>query len=96
MPETQARRLGTIKQAAALLEVTSPTVTKYVRRGFIRAIRVGNGPYQVDLDSAEALRVEYPCASVDDRIRELVEAAPELSAKQINEIRLLLHAGGGA
>ena len=34
--------------------------------------------------------VEYPRADVDDRIRELIEGAPEFSTKQINQIRLLL------
>ena len=30
----------------------------------------------------------------DRRIRELVDTAPELTEEQINQIRLLIHAGG--
>ena len=38
--------------------------------------------------------VEYGKAA-DERIREIVAAAPEFTPEQVNKIRLLLHAGGG-
>lgn len=90
MPET--RNLGTAKQAAALAGVTPSTVRNWLRQGLIHAVRVGSGPFQYDLDSVAAMRVEYPRGDVDARIRELVNAAPAPTTKQINEIRLLLHA----
>jgi hypothetical protein len=33
-----------------------------------------------------------PPVNVDERIRELIDGAPEFSAEQVNRIRLLLHA----
>jgi hypothetical protein len=91
---SEARRLGTAKQACEVAGVKTPaTVRSWVRQGLIHAVRVGNGPFLYDLDEVAAMRVEYPRDNVDERIRELVEGAPEFSAKQINRIRLLLHAG---
>jgi hypothetical protein len=91
-PTEVRRNLGSIRQAAGIAEVERSTVRNWVHQGLIYARRVGNGPYQVDLDQIRAMIHEYPRASVDARIRELVEGAPEFSAKQINQIRLLLHA----
>jgi hypothetical protein len=92
VPEVR-RNLGTAKQACAVAGIKSPaTLRGWVRRGLIHAVRVGNGPYQYDLDEAAAMRVEYPRDDVDERIRELVANAPEFSAEQVNKIRLLLHA----
>jgi DNA-binding transcriptional MerR regulator len=93
---TTPRNLGSAKQAAAIHGVTQATVRNWLRQGLISAVRVGGGAFQYDLDSVAALRIEYPRDNVDERIRELVEGAPEFSAAQINKIRLLLHAGGGA
>ena len=91
MPEVR-RNLGTAKQACAAAGVSAPsTVRAWVRQGLIHAERTGNGPYRYDLDECAAMRVEYPRDDVDERIRELVEGAPEFSAEQINKIRLLLH-----
>ena len=42
------------------------------------------------------MRVEYPCATAEQRIRELVDAAPDFTPEQVNRIRLLAHAGGAA
>jgi hypothetical protein len=92
MPEEVRRNLGSIKQGAAIADVEPSTVRNWVHQGLIYARRVGNGPYRVDLDEVAAMVVEYPRAQVDAAIRELVEGAPEFSAKQINQIRLLLHA----
>jgi excisionase family DNA binding protein len=86
------RNLGTAKQAAALAGVNKSTPYNWLRQGLISGIRVGRGRIKYDLDSVAALIVEYPRPDVDARIRELVNAAPEPTAKQINEIRLLLHA----
>jgi hypothetical protein len=94
---SEARRnLGTTKQAAAIHGVTQQTVHNWRRQGLISAVRVGGGAYKYDLDSVARLAVEYPCAATDERIRELVADAPELSTSQINKLRLLIHAGGGA
>jgi hypothetical protein len=87
------RNFGTAKQASTVGGgVTPPTLRKWVRAGLVRAVRVGNGPYRYDLDSVAAMVVEYPCPDpdVDERIRELIEAAPELTPRQVNKIRLLL------
>jgi predicted site-specific integrase-resolvase len=86
------RNLGTAKQACEVGRgVAYSTLRNWLRRGLIHAVRVGNGPYQYDLDDVATMIVTYPRADVDARIRELVDAAPEPTAKQINEIRLLLH-----
>jgi excisionase family DNA binding protein len=91
-PTVSGRKFGNAKQACAVAGVTPPTLRKWLHQGLIRAVRVGNGPYRYDLDSLAAVVVEYPCPDpgVDDRIRELVEAAPELTPRQVNKIRLLL------
>jgi excisionase family DNA binding protein len=86
------RDLVTAKQACEIAGVHHSTLRAWVRRGLIRAVRVGEGPYRYDPDDVAAMVVEYPRPDVDARIRELVDAAPEPTAKQINEIRLLLHA----
>jgi hypothetical protein len=91
-PTEVRRNLGRIKRGAGIAGVEPSTVRNWVHQGLIYAVRVGNGPYLVDLDEVAAMRVEYPRDEVDPRIRELVENAPEFSAKQINQIRLLLHA----
>jgi hypothetical protein len=92
-PEVRHRNLGTAKQALAAAGIKDPaTLRAWVRRGLIHAIRVGNGPYRYDLDEVAAMVVTYPRDDVDERIRELVENAPEFSAEQVNKIRLLLHA----
>ena len=91
MPEVR-RNLGTAKQACAAAEVVPSTLRNWVRGGLIHAERVGNGPYRYDLDEVAAMRVTYPRDDVDERIPELVESAPEFSTKQINQIRVLLHA----
>ena len=94
MPE--ARRLGTSKQACAAARGVAPsTLRAWVRRGLIHAERTGDGPYRYDLDEVAAMVVEYPRDNVDERIRELVEGAPEFSVEQLNKIRLLLHATPG-
>ena len=49
-----------------------------------------------DLDEVAAMRIEYPRADVDQRIRELVDSAPEFTPQQVNRIRLLLHAAPAA
>jgi hypothetical protein len=91
-PTLSDRNLGTAKQACAVAGVTPATLRNWLRQGLISAVRVGNGPYRYDLDSVAAVCVEYPRADVDERIRELVDTAPELTPQQINRIRLLLHA----
>lgn len=90
---TEARNLGTAKQACEVAGGVAPsTLRNWLRQGLISGIRVGNGRFKYDLDDCAAMRVEYPRDDVDERIRELVEGAPEFSAKQLNRIRLLLHA----
>jgi DNA-binding transcriptional MerR regulator len=91
VPEVR-RNLGTAKQACEIADVAPSTLRHWLRQGLIHAVRVGNGPYRYDLDEVAAMRVEYPRDDVDERIRELVENAPEFSTEQINRIRLLLHA----
>ena len=90
MPET--RRLGTAKQACEEAGGVAPsTVRKWLLNGLISGVRVGRR-FKYDLDSVAAMRVEYPRDDVDQRIRELVESAPEFTPQQVNRIRLLLHA----
>ena len=91
MPEG---RFGTAEQAAAIHGVSGATVRNWLARGWIRAVRVGGGPYMYDLDSVEAMRIEHPCRDLDARIAELAENAPEFTARQVNQLRLLLRAGG--
>ena len=91
-PTTPPRNLGTAKQACVVAGVGPATLRNWLRKGLISAVRVGNGPYQYDLDQVAAMRVEYPRADVDQQIRELVEGAPEFTPQQVNRIRLLLHA----
>lgn len=89
--------LGTAKQACEIAGVTPSTLRNWLRQGLISAVRVGSGPFRYDLDQVAAMRVEYPCATVEQRIRELAAAAPELTPQQITKVRLLLNApaGGG-
>jgi hypothetical protein len=68
------------------------TLRNWLQRGLISAVRVGRGAYWYDPDEIAALIVAYPRPDVDAAIRALVDAAPEPTAKQLNEIRLLLHA----
>ena len=89
------RNLGSAKQAAAIAGVSPSTVRTWLQQGLIGGVRVGRN-FRYDLDSVAAMRVEYPRADVDDRIRELVEGAPEFTAAQLNKIRLLLHATPGS
>lgn len=95
MPEVR-RNLGTIKQAADIADVEPSTIRNWVHQGLLYARRVGNGPFQVDLDEVAAMVVEYPRDDVDARIAELVAGAPEFTAAQVNRIRLLLHATAGS
>lgn len=93
MPDT--RRLGTAKEAAALIGISPGTLRNWLRQGLIRAVRVGpRGKFLYDLDSVEAMHIEYN-RDIDQWIRELVAAAPDPTPEQINRIRLLLHAGPG-
>ncbi|HTX95103.1 MAG TPA: helix-turn-helix domain-containing protein [Mycobacterium sp.] len=86
------KNLGTAKDACALAHVNRSTLRGWVRRGLISAVRVGNGPFRYDLDEVAAMVIEYPRDDVDERIRELVDGAPDFTPQQINRIRLLLHA----
>jgi predicted site-specific integrase-resolvase len=91
MPEVR-RNLGSAKQAAAIAQVSPSTVRNWLQQGLIRGERTGNGRYRYNLDDAASMVITYPRANVDEKIRELVSRAPEFSAKQVNQIRLLLHA----
>jgi hypothetical protein len=91
----EVRNLATAKKACEVADVAPSTLRNWVRQGLIHAVRVGNGPYRYDLDEVAAMRVEYPRDDVDERIRELVEGAPEFTTEQVNKIRLLLHATPG-
>jgi excisionase family DNA binding protein len=73
------RNLGTVKQACDIAGVTPGTIRNWLRQGLISAVRVGNGAFQYDLDQVAAMRVEYPCATTDEVIRGLVDAAPEFT-----------------
>jgi hypothetical protein len=56
-----------------------------VHRGLVRAVRTGTGRFLYDLDDCAGLRVEYPRAEEEEAaIRELVAAAPDFTAAQIN------------
>ena len=85
--------MGGAKQAAAIAGVTPPTVLRWLKQGLIRGERVG-GRFRYNLDDIASMREQFPHPGidVDERIRELVSTAPELSAAQIAQIRLLLHA----
>jgi hypothetical protein len=93
----EVRHRITAKQACEIVaEATGrpcapSTPRNWLRRNLISAVRVASGAYFYDPDEIKALIVSYPRPDVDARIRELVDAAPEPTAKQINEIRLLLH-----
>ena len=90
-----SRNLGTAKEAAALVGVAPATLRNWLRQNLISAVRVGpHGKFLYDLDSVAAMRIEYGAAA-EQRIRELVAAAPEFTPEQVNKIRLLLHSGGG-
>jgi hypothetical protein len=84
------RRLGTAKQACAIARVSPSTLRNWLRQDLIGAVRAGRGRFWYDLDSVEAMRVEYG-RTAEQRIREVAAAAPEFSDEQINKIRLLLH-----
>ena len=86
------RNLGTAKQACEIAGVSPGTLRNWLHDGLIGAVRIGpRGRFLYDLDSVAAMRVEYG-AIADERIREIVAAAPEFTPEQVNKIRLLLHA----
>jgi hypothetical protein len=90
------RNLGTAKQACAAAGIKDPaTLRRWAHQGLIHAVRIANGPYKYDLDEVAAMRIEYPCADLDTRIRELVDDAPDFTLVQINRIRLLLNSAPG-
>jgi hypothetical protein len=90
-PPEAPQNLGGAKRAAEIAEVAESTVRGWLKQGLIRGERVG-GRYRYNLDDVAAMRVPYPRTGVDERIRELIEGAPEFTAEQISRIRLLLHA----
>jgi hypothetical protein len=90
--------MGTAKQArtaAGGRVKAAATLRKWAQDGLVYAVRVGGGPYLYDLDDVAKVAAGYPVAdgAIDERIRELVAAAPELSARQISRIKLLLQTG---
>jgi excisionase family DNA binding protein len=82
----------TASQAAEIANVSQSTPRAWLRKGLISGFRVGSGPYLYRRSDVLAMRVTYPRDDVDERIRELVEGAPEFTPAQIDKIRLLLHA----
>jgi DNA-binding transcriptional MerR regulator len=99
MAETTPRRLGTVKQAAALTDVSTQTVARWARQGLVSTVRVANGRTRYDLDDIEALIVERPSKARQETIAaaiaETVAAAPEFTDEQSERIRVLLHSGAG-
>jgi excisionase family DNA binding protein len=88
MPEA-CRRLGTVAQASKLAGVSPAIVRRLLREGRITGVRVAGGNFQVDLETVEALVVEYPRRDLDERVRQIIDAAPELSDAQVNRLRLV-------
>jgi MerR HTH family regulatory protein len=87
------RNIGTAKQACAIADVAPSTLRNWLRDGLISAVRVGpRGRIWYDLDDVASMRVEVG-KNAEQRIRELVDSAPEFTLDQVNKIRLLLHAG---
>jgi hypothetical protein len=87
----EVRHHITAKQACEIADVAPSTLRNWLRQGLISAVRVGNGAYRYDPAEITAMIVTYPRDDVDERIRELVEGAPEFTPQQVNRIRLLLH-----
>jgi DNA-binding transcriptional MerR regulator len=91
-----ARNLGSAAQAAAIAHVTPATIRNWLLAGLIRGERTGSGHYRYDLDDCAAMTISFPrsfsSVDLDERIRQLVENAPELSAGQLERIRMLLRA----
>lgn len=51
----EKRRLGTARQAAALLETCPTTVKRYAKRGLLTAIKIGKRRLRFDLDEVQQL-----------------------------------------
>ena len=51
----EKRRLGTAKQAAAILETCPTTVKRYARRGLLEGIKIGARRLRFDLDEVQRL-----------------------------------------
>jgi excisionase family DNA binding protein len=84
-----SRRLGSAKEACEIAGCSPGTLRNWLHQKLISAVRVGpRGRFLYDLDDVAAMRVEYG-KTADDRIRELVDAAPQPTPEQINKIRLL-------
>lgn len=49
------RRLGTARQAAAILETCPTTVKRYARRGLLEGIKIGARRLRFDLDEVQRL-----------------------------------------
>ena len=87
--------LDIIKQMVPGLPHPSENIIRNaVKDGTVRAIRVG-GPRRtlVHVDDVHGLVTKVD-RDINERIRELVSAAPEFSDTQITQIRMLLGNGG--
>lgn len=51
----EKRRLGTARQAAAILETCPATVKRYARRGLLEGIKIGQRRLRFDLDEVQRL-----------------------------------------
>ncbi len=59
--------------------------------------RLKRDPGHPDLRAlVDRLRAEYRTLALEDRIREVVDAAPAISAAQRDRLALLLRSGGGS
>lgn len=90
---SQSLNLGTLADAQAIAPVSRTTFSHWVRRGWIRAVRVGPRKTLYDLDTVRAM--VRPIGRVSDAeraaIAALVAEAPDPSDEQIAKVRSVIH-----
>jgi excisionase family DNA binding protein len=63
-PATKDPRLGTLKQAAALMECNEKTIRRWMAAGLVDGYRCGPRLIRVDLDQLAKCRRPIPTATV--------------------------------
>ena len=95
LPPADADPLLSITEASHLGIASYSTLRSWIRNGRLPAMRYGSKIVRIRLSDLEALRepaTSAPCADADLQaaVRQVVDAAPELSADQVRQLTTVL------